>query len=70
MSFSYNPFKHYDIIETNVRDYKWYCHSCGAHSENSYTEHTQLNIIIEDYFRHIKVSHDIESEDVEHWSVT
>lgn len=64
MSFTYNPYKHIELIKGEYH-WKWYCHSCGGESE---VEYMSLQNILFSFRQHLKESHGRDPEDFEGWS--
>lgn len=78
MSFSYNPFKHVELIQCDADPGLWFwsCHGCGA---DSYRERKNAGLrvpldrtgeLVADFDRHIRTSHRLTPELLERlgWS--
>lgn len=80
MSFSWNPYRHVELIHVDPESDRWiwHCHSCGATSQhgNAHANRARLVVpisqaaeLIQDFFRHIRVSHARNPADFVDWSI-
>jgi len=74
MSFSYNPYQHIELLQSDVFKHLWYwhCDSCGADSNRSkYIGElplSQAEDLRKDFFDHLRNSHGRTPEDFAGWS--
>lgn len=57
MSFSYNPYKHIEIVEDGKELWSAYCHGCGAVLKGHDSGLTTLSVFIANVEAHLKSSH-------------
>ena len=75
MSFSYNPLKHIELIETDDgKGCFLYCHGCGWGGERRGVVYSfddegfSISTPFQDMKNHVKNSHDRTAKDFETWS--
>lgn len=69
MSFSYNPFKHLDVIEVGVNQWQASCSGCGARVGTIFDRNAPIGIFADAMDRHLRSSHEVTPEHVASWSV-
>ena len=71
MSFSHNPYRHFEFIVHDDGSIRPYCHSCGK--SESWTvdanDDSPLSVIIELMAGHVFMSHKRTPEDFKEWSI-
>lgn len=73
MSFSYNPYKHIELIQRDHDDGRWFwhCHSCGADSDREdrpyFLISFDLGELVASFRSHIRNSHNRTEQDFEGW---
>lgn len=68
MSFSYNPYRHIEVVESEDKDmWRGYCHGCGKLLHLRSLE-TPLSQFVQDVQEHVHISHVRTPEDFEDWS--
>jgi hypothetical protein len=74
MSFDHNPYKHVELIQSDEDSnlWFWHCHSCGADGNRtglvSELPLSETQVIIDDFYAHIRKSHGRNEEDFASWS--